>query len=296
VLVVPEASFADTVSTRASESDLLLLPWSETGGMSEQTIIEDKGTKNKLVAPSYITFVNEILHQSRIPVAILVNKNFGGSKNKDKKSRAKLHRTISTVSLASTRDKEFAAPIADRSHHIFFPFFGGEDDKTALRLVLQLAENPEVTATVVRFDVPGEFFTQTTSDSAAPPIKGASTTVTSSPPQHDHDATFFASIRASLPTELVNRVIFETFTCPTDSPLKDVLARASIELGQNPKNAGDLVVLGRNIGNHAFKLGQDGDKDEIAHASVTESLGVLAERMWEFKSGASLLVVKAGVQ
>ncbi|KAF1949909.1 K(+)/H(+) antiporter-like protein 1 [Byssothecium circinans] len=303
VLVVPESSFADTISTRAAESDLLLLPWSETGGMSEQTIIEDKGTKNKLVAPSYITFVNETLQQSTIPVAILVNKNFGGSKNKEKKGKPRLSRTISSVSLHSTRDKEFAAPIADRSHHIFFPFFGGEDDKTALRLVLQLASNPEVTATIVRFDVPSEFFAQdtTTSSSGSSPAKNDDkTVVTTSATPRDADANFFASLRASLPAELSNRVVFETVT--SDSPLKDVLARASIEVGQNPKNAGDLIVLGRNIGNHVFSkvVGAGGGEDgngisRVESRPVASALGVLAERVWEGKSGASLLVVKAGV-
>ncbi|KAF2691853.1 K(+)/H(+) antiporter 1 [Lentithecium fluviatile CBS 122367] len=294
VIVVPESSFADTLSMRASESDILLLPWSETGGMSEQTIIEDKGTKNKLAAPSYISFVNETFESSTVAVAVLVNKNFGGSKNKDKDRPGKLTRTYSSVSLASTRDKTVTAPIADLSHHIFFPFFGGEDDRAALRLVLQLAENPEVTATLVRFDVPSEFFAHTTTSSSGP-TKGGETVVTTSQYTPEHDATFFASLRASLPAELSNRVVFETVT--STNPVKDVIARASIEVGQNPKNAGDLVVLGRNIGRNALRLPGDGDEIKPASSSsVASSLGVVAERMWDSKSGASLLVVKAGVQ
>ena len=294
VLVVPESSFADTLSTRASGSDILVLPWSETGGMSEQTIIEDKGTKNKLVAPSYISFVNETFDQSTIPVAVLVNKNFGGSKNKDKRDRSnRLVRMYSSVSLSSARDKAVTAPIADRSHHIFFPFFGGEDDRAALRLVLQLAENPEVTATLVRFEVPSDFFAHI-SESSSSAAKGGETTVTTyyTPEQY---ATFFASLRASLPTELSNRVVFETVT--SMKPIQDVIARASIEVGQNPKNAGDLVILGRNIGRNGLTL--PGDTDEIRPASsssVALSLGVVAEKIWGSKSGASLLVVKAGVQ
>jgi hypothetical protein len=295
VLVVPESSFADTLTTRASESDILVLPWSETGGMSEQTIIEDRGTKNKLVAPSYISFVNETFDQSTIPVAVLVNKNFGGSKNKDKKDRSnKLTRTYSSVSLSSSRDKTVTAPIGDRSHHIFFPFFGGEDDRAALRLVLQLAENPEITATLVRFDVPSDFFAHAGASTSSA-AKGGETTVTTTYYTPEHDATFFASLRASLPAELSNRVVFETVT--SSKPVQDVIARAGIEVGQNPKNAGDLVVLGRNIGRNGLRL--PGDADEIRPASsssVALSLGVVAEKMWDSKSGASLLVVKAGVQ
>lgn len=276
VVVVPESSFADTLSARASESDFLLVPWSETGGMSEQAIIEDKGTKNKLAAPSYTTFVHETLEQSVVPVAVFINKNFGGTKNRDKKEHGKLSRTYSSVSLGSQREKMVTAPIADPSHHIFFPFFGGEDDRTALRLVLQLAEKPEVTATVVRFELPAGSKDQADKTSS------------------ELDATFFASLSSSLPADLSARVVFETFA--SSNPLQDVVARAAAEVGQNPKNAGDLVILGRNIGRDRHQFSQGG-ADEIKPVTATgaaATLGLLAEQMWDSKSGASILVVKAG--
>ncbi|KAF2709542.1 K(+)/H(+) antiporter-like protein 1 [Pleomassaria siparia CBS 279.74] len=298
VLVVPESSFADTLSARASDSDFLLLPWSETGGMSEQTVIEDKGTKNKLSAPSYLSFVNQTFEQATMTTAVLVNKNFGGSKNKDRKQGHKLTRTYSSVSLASTRDKHVTAPIADRSHHVFFPFFGGEDDRAALRIVLQLAENPEITATLIHFEVPDEFLETTDRpSSSSSPTKGGETVVTTTTTTTAHtrsqDATLFASLRASLPAELSNRVVFETVV--SSSPLKDVLARANIEVGQSPKNAGDLVVLGRNIGRRGFNAPGLGDDIRPA-SSAAGTLGVLAERVWEGKMGASVLVVKAGTR
>lgn len=291
-LVVPESSFADTLATRASDSNLLLLPWSETGGMSEQAIIEDKGTKNKLAASSYIAFVNETLNAATSPVAVLVNKNFGGSKNKDRKPNLKLTRTYSSVSLHA--DQAVTAPIADRSHHIFFAFFGGADDRAALRLVLQLADNAQVTATLIHFDVPDAFLgspTASTSSAATPSKAGETVVTTTTPSTREQDSAFFASLRASLPAELANRVVFETVT--SEQPVKDVVARASIEVGQSPKNAGDLVVLGRNIGRNTA-LGAE-NPDEIRSASSASStLGLLAEKVWESKLGASVLVVKAG--
>lgn len=293
VVVVPESSFADTLSTRASESDFLLLPWSETGGMSEQTIIEDKGTKNKLAASTYTTFVNNTFEQSVSPVAVLVNKNFGGSKNKDKKERDKLRRTYSAVSLHSNREKTVMAPIADPSHHIFFAYFGGEDDRAALRLVLQLAEKPEVTATMVRFEVPPGLLGEAATSSASSAAKGAEIT-TATTGSNEQDAAFFASLSASLPAELSARVMFETVS--SSDPLKDVVGRAMAEVGQNPKNAGDLVVLGRNIGRNGAL--SESSSDEIKPASPSSAaatLGVLAEKVWDSKSGASILVVKAGV-
>lgn len=292
VLVVPESSFAETLSTRASDSDFLVLPWSETGGMSEQAIIEDKGTKNKLAASSYISFVHATLEQASIPVAVLINKNFGGSKNKEQKQRLRLTRTHSNVSLASSREKAVTAPIADRSHHIFFPFFGGHDDRAALRLVLQLAENPQVTATIVHLDIP-ESMLGSSSGPTISTIAGKSgeiITTTNPPPGREQDAAFFASLRASLPADLANRVVFETVT--SASPVKDVIARASVEVGQAPKNAGDLIVLGRNIGRNNVLSAED--TDEIrSSSSASSTLGMLAEKVWEGKLGASVLVVKA---
>jgi hypothetical protein len=291
VLVVPEASFAETLSMRASDSDFLLLPWSETGGMSEQAIIEDKSEmrKNKLAASGYTSFVHEALEQSAVPVAVLINKNFGGSKNKDRRGgNMRLTRTVSSVSLHSSRDKDVTAPIADRSHHVFFPFFGGRDDRTALRLVLQIAENPQVTASIVHFEgtttsTPETSTTITTSGKA-----GESTTIT---PTLEQDAAFFSSLRSSLPAEMSNRVVFETVS--STSPLSDVIDRARREVGQAPKNAGDLVVLGRNIGRNVM-LGRNESSDEIRSSnSAANTLGVLAEKVWEGKVGASVLVVKA---
>ncbi|KNG47274.1 K(+)/H(+) antiporter 1 [Stemphylium lycopersici] len=297
VLVVPESSFAETLATRASESQLLVLPWSETGGMSEQAIIEDKGTKNKLAASTYNTFVHDTVEHASVPVAVLINKNFGGSKNKEQRSRNKLTRTYSSVSLGSAREKAVTAPIADKSHHVFFPFFGGNDDRTALRLVLQLAKNPQVTATVVYFDVPESFWggplTTTTSRTTALGKNGEVTTATEMTTSREQDAAFFASLRASLPADLAKRVVFETVT--STAPVTDVIARASIEVGQSPRNAGDLVVLGRNVARNAV-FDREGNADEIrSSSSAAETLGVLAERVWEGKLGASVLVVKAGL-
>jgi hypothetical protein len=293
VLVVPESSFAETLATRASDSNFLVLPWSETGGMSEQTIIEDKGTKNKLAASTYNSFVHDTLEQASIPVAVLINKNFGGSKNKEVKQRLKLTRTYSSVSLSSARDKAVTAPIADRSHHIFFPFFGGNDDRTALRLVLQLAENPQVTATVVHFDVPEAASSASTTVVSTSVMGKDGVEIMTSTSSREQDAAFFAALRASLPVDLANRVVFETVV--STAPVADVIARASIEVGQSPRNAGDLIVLGRNIMRNGV-LERENVADEIRSCSgAAATLGVLAERVWEGKLGASVLVVKAGV-
>jgi hypothetical protein len=264
VLVVPESSFAETLSTRASESDFLILPWSETGGMSEQAIIEDKGTKNKLATSSYTSFVHATMEGATSPVAVLINKNFGGSKNKDARKAPRLTRTVSSVSLHSARDKDITAPIADRSHHILMPFFGGKDDRAALRLVLQIAENAHVTATIVHFT------TSATSET---------------------DAGFFGAMASSLASDMANRVVFKTVA--TQHVVQDVVEHARAEMGQAPRNAGDLVVLGRNVERNEMLVRGEGVDEIRREDGAAGTLGVLAERVWEGKVGASVLVVKA---
>ncbi len=57
-----------------------------------------------------------------------------------------------------------------RTHRVFFPFFGGVDDRVALRFVMQLARNPAVTATVAHFEWPQEDY-----DSVTFPLEAVAT-------------------------------------------------------------------------------------------------------------------------
>ncbi|KAF1831831.1 hypothetical protein BDW02DRAFT_556043 [Decorospora gaudefroyi] len=311
VLVVPESTFAETIAMRAqdSESDLLVLPWSEMGGMSEWGVgIEEEGgregTRDKLLATdAYTAFVHDALGQARVPVAVLVTRNQHGGNSKNNEPRqsggirlARTHNTTTVSSAGAARDKPVTiAPIADRSQHIFFPFLGGRDDTTALSLVLQLAENPHVTATVVYFD---------TRETSASKTGGVVTTTTNDASREQAAATaLFTCFRTTLPPDLANRVVFETVvvdTSSSSSPLQDVLARASMEVGQSSaRNAGgDLIVLGRRhvARNQGFVVGGEDDADEIRSSrssAVAGTLGVLAEKVWEAKLRASVLVVQA---
>jgi Kef-type K+ transport system membrane component KefB len=241
VAVVPESSFADTLVSKASDesSDLLLVPWSETGSLSEVQTITTDSVQNKLTSEAYASFVTRALNKAQCNTAVFVNKGFSGSL----KSRpSHLQRSFSQISIRSHHDHVVANH--DRSHHIFLPFFGGADDKVAVRLVLQLAENPEVTATVVYLT------SRTGSSDSGAHSSGAGVeqaTVTGKgvvAASAESDAAFFATMQRSVPTELQGRIVFNTVTAL--NPVQDALAKAQEEVGQNPRNGGDLVVLGRN--------------------------------------------------
>jgi hypothetical protein len=305
VTVLPESSFSEALTTRASDldSDFLLLPWSETGSMSETQHVSSESAQKKLATSSYISFISSALQRAPCNTAVFINRNFGGANAPRSSERPGMFRTRSIMSINSARHEQ-RAPVTDRSHHIFLPYFGGADDRFALRLVLQMAENEEVTATIVHFEIDASFFAASRDDDAVEPISpiqrtgtglsmsGKKSTVvdttTSSTTPAERDATFFTSLKASIPVSMAARVVFDTVNAGA-TPLKSVLARAGQEVGQAPRNAGDLVVVGRNAA-WVSSFAQE------AKAGVSESskcLGVIGKEVASGGIGGSVLVVQA---
>ena len=276
VSISPQSSYAETLVTRASEesSDLLILPWSETGSMSEAQTITKDSTRNRLASDSYSSFVAKALDSAGCNTAVFINKGFSGTL---KQRPLALTRRMSALSVSSThREHMTTRPNADRSHHIFMPYFGGADGRVALRLLLQLAENPEVTATVVHYPING-------GSSAV----GGTVVPKGTPTSHSNlhwifstedDAAFFATMQRSLNSDLEARVVFD-ITTPSSTPVQDALARAQSEIGQNPKNGGDIIILGRN------SQMMQGD-------STPSCLGLAADTILASGIRASLLVVQ----
>ncbi|KAK7518899.1 Sodium/hydrogen exchanger family-domain-containing protein [Phyllosticta citriasiana] len=299
--VVPEGSFSDVLVSRAGDnaSDLIILPWSETGNMSELTVISDDAVQHKLSADTYSAFVSTVLNSSTCNAAVFINNGFGGSAPFE---RRKLTRRLSAHSIRSNVDKNpTTAPSASRSHHVFLPFFGGADDRAALRLVLQLAEHPDVTATIVHFKAPDGYFDQPVSESgissphnlSTPSASKQALASTTCVPTPERDAAFFASLRQSIPAGLAERVAFETDTTPT--PLGSAVERARSEMGRNARNAGDLIVVGRSLGSSGV-LGREGCAKTNANVEAQRCLGVLAETVVRDEGvRASVLVVQGRV-
>ena len=277
VSIVPQSSYAETLVTRASEesSDLLILPWSETGSMSEAQTISIDSTRDKLASDSYSGFVAKALDTSRCNTAVFINKGFSGSL---KQRPLALTRRMSALSVASThREHVTTLPNTDRSHHIFMPYFGGADGRVALRLLLQLAENPEITATVIHYPIIGD---NSAAEEAATPRSPQSNRVNLQRTfSTEDDAAFFFTMQRSLNADLEARIIFETTTA-SSSPIQSALARAQTEVAQNPKNGGDIIILGR----HAQMGGRD---------ASPSCLGLAADTVLESGVRASLLVVQA---
>ena len=279
VTISPVSSYPDVLVNKATDeaSDLLLLPWSETGGLTETQTISNDSVKDKFSSDAYIQFVSSTLETATCNTAVFINKGFSGTlRNRP----STLSRSASKISLR--RHSEYQTmPYTDRSHHIFVPFLGGADGRAAIRLALQLAENPEVTATILHLlssntqssssgteGSSGEGTVERISVTAGSKAVAESQSVES-------DSAFFTTMRNSLPAELADRVVFDS--APADSILEAAIERAAPEIGQNPKNGGDIIILGR---------GSVGD-------SSTGCLGIAAERVLGSGLRASLLVVLA---
>jgi hypothetical protein len=147
--IVPFEDMSYTVADHAKRhgSQLLLLPWLPPSITSGDPNEDLSGAHNaKVDLNPFEAF-------------------FGGSKST--KSAAAIHsQFVRRVFAESKTDVAlFIDPGASHSvgagtgtgsaRHIFFPFFGGPDDRLALEFVVQLCANPRMSATVVRMSKSG---------------------------------------------------------------------------------------------------------------------------------------------
>ncbi|KAK4201063.1 putative transporter [Triangularia verruculosa] len=303
VAVVPADSYAETLMTQADEvsSDFALIPWGESGSTSEdQSFPITADTNERFKSLAHLEFINQTLEKASAVcnAGIFIDNGFGGiTKPVD---RPELQRTKSAISIRNQVDVA-ALPVANKSHHIFFPFFGGADDRVALRIVLQLVKNPHVSATIVRIN--GDKPTTAKSGAAASTSTAAGednsdtnkTVVASTPgtltPEADvEDGALYATLKSSLPEELVNRVTFNEVTIAAGKEeLKEIIVLAQQAVGNTRDNAGDVVVLGRRNAKKAVDVGGSG-----AIPDLKNTVGEVAERLITTGIRASLLVIQAG--
>ncbi|EGD92611.1 K+ homeostasis protein Kha1 [Trichophyton tonsurans CBS 112818] len=233
VVIAPEHAYAETLVNKARDcaSDLVLVPWSETGGMSERQIplLDDKS--EKFSTGPHSSFIFNILKNSRSNVGIFINKGFGGA-GLARPKPGEISRTFSGHNTYRTNDLAMS-PSPDSGHHIFMPYFGGPDDQFALRLVLQLANNSSITATIAYMNV--------ISNAVPTPQQQQ---------EKDADETFYRSIRDSVSPELRPRVLFQTVDCASSSCnalLATTRETAAQDLARSTSSSnGNLVVVGRN--------------------------------------------------
>lgn len=288
VTVVPEHSYADTVIHMASQdvaTDLLLLPWSETGTLADRQNGLEVDNAGRFANGGYAGFVTDVLDRLPGHVGVLVDHRPATAT----KERPPNRRSPSGLSIQESLWVSPSAPAGSRSHHLIFPFFGGEDDRFALRLVLQLLQNDHVTASVIQ--VP-----RLQSDSAK---AAASTTVP--PPRaaasgHLSDIVFLETLRDSISDDLQERVLFSQHPVEDtiSEPAQIAVAIVRKELKQTSGKPSSIVVLGR----HSSSVEPSSDIGSVEGGIGTETrraLGSVGSAMVqpENKVFASVLVLQA---
>lgn len=168
VSVVPSDHFASTLVGRAMDvsSDLLLVPWSETGTMSEYASLFDnyaQQSSDPMVNRPFASLVVKAFAEAKschvgifLDQAIL-SRTGPPSHSADIAPRT-LERTMTGVSLSNFRRGETARMSTSTGHfHVVVPLSDGVDDTLATRLAMQLAENDRVKVTIVYVKSTQEF-------------------------------------------------------------------------------------------------------------------------------------------
>ncbi|KAH7150208.1 sodium/hydrogen exchanger family protein [Dactylonectria estremocensis] len=148
VAVIPESRFAEALVSKSHNMspDLLLIPWSNSGSVSDSPASLPWEVKDRIASP-YAGFVKDILQSAEQNVAVFLPKNgdVAAAGNPPRKERNKLTRAYSFTQTYN----EFPSPsVTHKQHHIILPYFGGDDDKLALLLVFQLCDRPDVTCSI----------------------------------------------------------------------------------------------------------------------------------------------------
>ena len=295
VLLCPPETFSSTLveSAGSVSADLMLLSWSASGSISENQILPAESIQQRFDNSAFSQFASKALSQhTNCNTAMFVDNGFGSRRNAHAGLSARTHTVRSLHDLAISAVPPTLPPV-DPGHHIFVPFFGTQDDLVALHLVLQLAQDSTVTATIALFETAPE------------------STAATSPQQSKPALTTFYTLRDSLPPTLAERVLFETISVPSSPDVStssdtatlaaEVLAKAKSEVGRSLKNAGDLIVLGRNLAlDSELGRGRRGNESWI-ESDAGRTLGGLAGALIHAEGtsavglgiGASLVVVKA---
>ncbi|PYI09621.1 hypothetical protein BO78DRAFT_337229, partial [Aspergillus sclerotiicarbonarius CBS 121057] len=250
VSVVPEHSYADTVVglARDDSTDLLLLPWSESGSMAEHShhpsLLPPDNDRFTPSAP-YTDFAATVLSHSPSNIGLLIERT--------PQRRLRDPPSLGTLSIHSrSNPPPPSLPPTARAHHILLPYFGGSDDRFALRFVLQLLRNDQVTATVIHVEIPRTSAAESSSPTPTPTSSSKNTPKASAKARDDSDAVYLSALRDSLDEEISSRVVFRTLDLSDvgegeGGVVGKVVGHVREEMGRlgSSQRAGNLVVVGR---------------------------------------------------
>jgi hypothetical protein len=258
VATMPESRFAEALLTKSSDisSDLLLLPWSGTGTLGDAV----QHLSDSKITSSYIQFTKEILASTAQNVGIFFPQGSAVHQVGGRIERLKLQRAYS---FSDIHREIQPLPVKNKAHRIILPFFGGDDDRFALMLLLQLCDKQEVTAVVAH--LPRE---NLSSD----------------------DGNYLTKVSASLPASLSSRIEFQPLDL--NDTADDATSAVSAALREDTSDITwtNLVIVGRRSA--AGKLA-NGKTRLNTSEDLVDCLGQSAGLLISAEIKADLLVVQA---
>ncbi|KAG6021279.1 hypothetical protein E4U40_005416 [Claviceps sp. LM458 group G5] len=292
VAIMPESRYAEALAMKfsAMSSDLLLLPWTETGSMVDDALIQSSSTTttsttvDDKIGSSYGTFVKSVLDSPDMNVAVFFSRTGSPSSDSKGKANERAANLMTAYSFGGSVKEDIPmAPLPNRPYHILLVYFGdNDDDKLALRLVLQLCEKCKATATILR------------ARRASVPRDTASSSAAADENENENEnetVDVFDRAFAQLSETMARRVKFET--AAGVSTMEDLLHHALSETNsdaaenmQGPK----LVVVGRRDGGAVLDEGKGVLK---AREELQVCLGSLAGSFVAGGVRADVLVVQA---
>ncbi|KAM3504402.1 hypothetical protein MY11210_008371 [Beauveria gryllotalpidicola] len=262
VAIMPEHRFSQALLLKATamSANLLLVPWSETGNIGDSQILSSSAQADKLASP-YTSFASSILDNSEHNIAVFFTRSdHTSSKDGVAEEQGKL---IRQYSFGGTTHDFPAAAVSCQPYHIFMIYIGGADDDFALRLVLQLCQGSQATATILK-----------AKEADAQNANSSKTGAT--------------SYLDEMSEELSTRVQIEQVQGPCT--VEDLIHHASTNAQIAPHgNKSSLIVVGR----HAKDKMEEGKLKYAPANETVHCLGILASQIVEEFAEADVLIVQA---
>lgn len=129
--VTPFQNFARQVaeSVKDTGSEIVIIPWNGAGSITDDPMNPLGVPKEqKLTSSQVASFVQGVFNEVNVCIGFLIDRGLG-------------------VGTRKSQDKTLPTGL---DIHVYFPFFGGIDDREALSFVVRLLNHPNVTATVIR--------------------------------------------------------------------------------------------------------------------------------------------------
>ncbi|KAF4465630.1 potassium:hydrogen antiporter [Fusarium albosuccineum] len=220
ISVVPENSFADTLATEATKlkSDLILVPWSETGTISELPSFYSASRGDPLANGDFAQLMINIFDHARsvAAVGLFIDSTLLDPADSDTRPTRVLSRQVSGLSNSEVQDPtavRFHSAESRRKKCIRVLYTGTDDDIHAFRLALQFAQNENIDVEII-----------------------------SLPDKDVFEDLHFSRIKSTIPDSIIDRVNF------TELPSDSGASVASSLLNSQPQDKQSTIfILGRSI-------------------------------------------------